>query len=149
MQCPFSKFRQTNGPTNNRRTGGIIIEQQHFKKKIPTSNNLSASSMMSHSTFLRLTSGGSCSSMYTNLFCMQSEIRAKGNPQIYKYVPKQELMWEFIKENKEVRKKENKLSTKKKRERSRKKEGRKWKMQIRIKHLASLFRFVQFGLIDK
>ena len=60
---------------------------------------------------------------------MQSEIRAKGNPQIYKYVPKQELRREFIKENKEVRKKEKKLSTKKKEKTTKIKKKRRKEME--------------------
>ena len=63
------------------------------------------------------------------------------------------LRWEFIQENKKVKKKENTLSTKKvrfkKNDNDQDKEERKWKTQIRIKHSASFFIYIQFGRIEK
>ena len=48
---------------------------------------------------------------------------------------------------------ENTLSTKKvrlkKNDNVKEKEGRKWKTQIRNKHIASFFRYIQFRRIDK
>ena len=48
-----------------------------------------------------------------------------------------------IYDNDQEKKKENTLSE------GKKKEGRKWKAQIRTEHLASFFRCIQFGRIDK
>ena len=60
--------------------------------------------------------------------------------------------WEFIKENKKKKPIKHALdedikTLEEKPITIKKKEGRKWK--IRIEHLASFFRYIQFGRIDK
>ena len=78
---------------------------------------------------------------------------------------KKESKHAFDQESDQEKKEENGIGREKKKERRnaldqeskiqektitiKKKEGRKWKTQIKSKHLASFFSYIQFGRIDK